>query len=52
MNQKHVNVIRTCLKMMRAFGNEKFKTDVEETLQAFDKAVKTMKIEEREVKND
>lgn len=45
MEQKHVNVIRTCLKTMRAFGNEKSKSDIEETLKAFDKAVKEGDVE-------
>lgn len=40
MEQKHINVIRTCLKCMRAFGNEKSKSDIEETLKALDKSVK------------
>lgn len=40
MEQKHINVIRTCLKTMRAFGNEKSQTDIEETLKALDKSVK------------
>jgi hypothetical protein len=40
MEQKHINVIRTCLKIQRAFGNEKSKADIEEALVAFDEAVK------------
>ena len=40
LDQKYINVIRTCLKMARAFGNEKCKSDVEETLKEFDKEMK------------
>ena len=40
LEQKYINVIRTCLKMTRAFGNEKSKSDIEETLKAFDKEMK------------
>jgi len=40
LEQKYINVIRTCLKINRAFGNEKSKSDTEETLKAFDKEMK------------
>lgn len=40
LKQKYINVIRTCLKMNRAFGNEKSKMDIEETLKAFDEEIK------------
>jgi hypothetical protein len=40
MEPKHVNMVRTCLKAMRAFGTEKSKSDIEETLKAFDRDVK------------
>jgi hypothetical protein len=43
LEQKYINVIRTCLKMMRAFGNEKSKADIQETLKAFDKYNKKCK---------
>ena len=44
LKQKYINVIRTCLKMTRAFGNEKSKADIEETLKAFDKENKISEI--------
>ena len=47
LKQKYINVIRTCLKMQRAFGNEKSKSDIEETLKAFDAEIK-MNIEVKE----
>jgi hypothetical protein len=40
LKQKYINVIRTCLKINRAMGNEKSKADIEETLIAFDAEVK------------
>jgi hypothetical protein len=44
LEQKHINVIRVCLKTMRAFGNDKSKSDIEEALKAFDDTMKTKEI--------
>ena len=43
LKQKYINVIRTCLKINRAFGNEKSKADIEETLEAFDVEIRMNK---------
>lgn len=40
MEQKHINVIRTCLKTMRALECGKTQSDIEEAIIAFDNAVK------------
>lgn len=35
LNKKDIDVIKTCLKMMKAFGNEKSKNDIEEAERNF-----------------
>ena len=52
LKQKYINVIRTCLKINRAMGNEKSKADIEETLKAFDKDCKQRKNLEEKCKRE